>query len=69
MTSAPLLIVIDDKRTDSLSFGPTDWNTSALAPWFNGTEQVPDFASNSRGQFGTISMEFQGKGVFYQRLL
>lgn len=58
---APLLIIIDDKRTDYISFGPTDWNISTLAPWFNGTEQAPGFASQGSGQFGTISMNFQGE--------
>ncbi|KAF8797548.1 hypothetical protein BYT27DRAFT_7125254 [Phlegmacium glaucopus] len=65
MASAPLLIVVDDKRTDSIFFGPKDWNTSTLTPWFNGTEQVPSFASKGSNQFGTIFMKFQGTSVAF----
>lgn len=68
MAGTPLLVIVDDQRTDSFSFGPKAWNTSTLASWFNGTGQVPDFASNTSSQLGTIFMKFQGK-VFFAKYL
>ena len=50
-----LLIVVDDTRTDSFTFGPTDWNIDTLNPWFNGTGHVPPNQNNSQ-----LFMTFNG---------
>jgi hypothetical protein len=46
-----LLIIVDDTRTDSFTFG-SQWSVNTVDPWFNGTGHVV-----SNGQF---SMTFNG---------
>ena len=56
-----LSIVVDDKRSETLVLtGPAAWKSTALPQWFNGTVQLPDFALNNSGQFGTLQMKFNG---------
>lgn len=70
MASAPLSIIVDDKRTDLVVLlGPQSWTSTSEPEWFNGTSQSPTFALNNGGQLGTLQMNFQGAYVrsFYLR--
>jgi len=61
MGGGQLSIVIDDQRSEAIVLtGPAAWKRTALPQWFNGTVQLPDFALNNSGQFGTLQMKFHG---------
>ncbi|KAF8154193.1 hypothetical protein B0H34DRAFT_80479 [Crassisporium funariophilum] len=65
MAGSRLSVIVDDKRSEFIQYGPLQWTTSSLASMFNGTAQSPVFALNNTGQFGTLFMNFSGTSVAF----